>query len=251
MRTQSPLRANRVLAALPALVAEHLVPHLEPITMVPREVLYQPNGAIPYVYFPLTTVTSLVVRMQDGQISEVATVGNEGMVGLPTFLGAQTFSGQAFTQVPGEAMRMTTAAFQQEVRRADAFHTVLHLYTQGLFTQISQSAACNLLHTIDQRCARWLLMTQDRVGADQFPLTQEFLGQMLGVRRAGVSEVASRFQREGLIQYSRGSMQVINRDGLQAIACECYLIIQQAYDHLLPATREDSGSSRDKQDPTR
>ena len=231
-------RTNRVLAALPREVSGRLVSQLEPISLTLKQVQYQPNGDIPYVYFPLTTVTSLVVRMQDGQVAEVATVGKEGMVGLPVFLGAQTFSGQAFTQVSGEAVRMTASSFKQEVQRGGALHEVLHLYTQALFTQISQSAACNRLHSIDQRCARWLLMTQDRVGTEQFSLTQEFLAQMLGVRRAGVSEVASRLQKERLIQYSRGNISVINRSGLEATACECYALIKQEYDRLLPETRE-------------
>jgi CRP-like cAMP-binding protein len=215
-------------------VYEQFVPELEPVSMTLKQVFYQPNGDIPYVYFPLSTVASLVVKMQDGQIVEVATVGNEGMVGLPVFLGARTFSGQAFTQVAGEAVRMPSTLFRSEVGRLSSLHEVLHHYTQALFTQISQSAACNRLHSVDQRCARWLLMTEDRVGAEQFPLTQEFLSQMLGVRRAGVSEVASRLQREGLIQYSRGIIKVVNRPGLEAAACECYAIVKQAYDHLLP-----------------
>ena len=227
-------RINRVLAALPALVYEQLVPELEPVSLALKQMLYQPNGDISHVYFPFTTITSLVVVMQDGQIAEVATVGNEGMVGLPIFLGAQTFPGQAFTQVPGEAVRMAKAVFQNEVERWSSLHEVLHLYTQGLLTQVAQSAACNRLHNIDQRCARWLLMIADRVGAEQFSLTQEFLAQMLGVRRAGVSEVASRLQRAELIQYSRGVIKVINRSGLEAASCECYSIIKQEYDRLLP-----------------
>jgi CRP-like cAMP-binding protein len=223
-----------VLAALPATVYAHLVPQFERIQLATRDILYQPNGVIPHVYFPLNSVASLVVHMQDGQAVEVATVGNEGMVGLPAFLGATVFPGQAYAQVPGETERMQTGTFQHEVRREGALHEVLHLYTQALFTQISQSAACNRLHSIDQRCARWLLMTRDRVRADQFPLTQNFLAQMLGVRRAGVSEVASRLQKQGLIQYRRGIIQVVNRSGLEAVACECYAIIKHVYDRLLP-----------------
>jgi CRP-like cAMP-binding protein len=234
---QEPIRTNRVLAALPDPVYKQLVPELEPITLALKQILYRSNGDMPYVYFPLSTVTSLVVKMQDGQVAEVATVGNEGMVGLPVFLGSKTFSGQAFTQVPGEAMRMQSAVFQKEVSREGSLHEVLHLYTQALFMQISQSAACNRLHSIDQRCARWLLMTRDRVRSEQFLLTQEFLAQMLGVRRAGVSEVASRLQRQELIQYNHGIIQIINQSGLEAVACECYAIIKQEYDRLMPEAR--------------
>lgn len=203
-------RANRILALLPDSEYEHLVSLLEPVSLALKEILYQPNGAIPYVYFPLNMVTSLVIKMQDGQVVEAATVGKEGMVGLPIFLGAQTFAGQAFTQIPGEAMRLQADIFKEEVAHGGSLHNALHHYTQALFTQVAQSAACNRIHTIDQRCARWLLMTHDRVEADQFPLTQEFLSEMLGVRRASVSEVASRLQKEGLIQYSRGEIAIVS-----------------------------------------
>lgn len=233
---QQRAQTNRVLAALPEPVYRRLIPSLEPVTMEIKQILYQPSGDIPYVYFPLNTVTSLVIRMQDGQTAEVATVGKEGMVGLPVFLGAEFFAGQAFTQIPGDALRMQTAVFKEEIAHGDSLHDVLHRYTQALFTQVAQSAACNRLHGIDQRCARWLLMSQDRVGAEQFQLTQEFLAQMLGVRRASVSEVAGRLQREGLIQYSRGIITVVNRPGLEATACECYAIIEGEYDSLLPRT---------------
>ena len=203
-------RANRILALLPDSEYEHLVSLLEPVSLALKEILYQPNGAIPYVYFPLNMVTSLVIKMQDGQVVEAATVGKEGMVGLPIFLGAQTFAGQAFTQIPGEAMRLQADIFKEEVAHGGSLHNALHHYTQALFTQVAQSAACNRIHTIDQRCARWLLMTHDRVEADQFSLTQEFLSEMLGVRRASVSEVASRLQKEGLIQYSRGEIAIVS-----------------------------------------
>ena len=226
--------ANRVLAALPGAVYERLVPELQPVQLSLKQILYQPNGAMPHVYFPLSAVTSLIVSMQDGQAAEVATVGNEGMVGLPVFLGAQTFSGQAFTQLPGEALRMPSAVFKEEVSRDGSLHEVLRRYTQALFMQVAQSAACNRLHSIGQRCARWLLMAQDRAGAEQFPLTQEFLAQMLGVRRASVSEVTSRLQRQQLLRYSRGIITVVNRAGLEGVACACYAIIKREYDRLLP-----------------
>jgi CRP-like cAMP-binding protein len=203
--------------------------------MALKQILYQSNGAIPYVYFPLTMVASLVISMQDGQTVEVATVGNEGMVGLPAFLGAESFPGQAFTQIAGEAVRMQTAVLRGKASLGSPLHDVLHRYTQALFTQVAQSAACNRLHSIGQRCARWLLMTEDRVRADQFPLTQEFLAQMLGVRRAGVSEAASNLQKAELIQYSRGVITVLDRAGLEAAACECYAIVKQEYDRLLTA----------------
>lgn len=224
---------NRLLALLPGEAYKRLAPSLEIVPLRIKQILYAPNAPIPYVYFPLHTVLSLIVLLQDGQAVEVATIGNEGMVGLPVFLGAETISGQAFTQIPGEAVRIEAKAFREEATRAGPLQDVMRRYTQAMFTQISQSVACNHFHKIDQRCARWLLMTEDRVGQDQFPLTQEFLSLMLGTRRAGVSEAASRLQKEGLIQYSRGVITVLDRQGLEMASCECYEIIKQEYERLL------------------
>jgi CRP-like cAMP-binding protein len=224
---------NRLLAALPAEVYDQLVPSLELVSLTLKQMLYQPNSAIPYVYFPLNAVASLVTVMQDGQSVEVATIGNEGVVGVPVFLGAETISGEAFTQIPGEAMRMRAEVFRDEAIRTGPLQDLMLRYTQTLFTQIAQSVACNRLHSIEQRCARWLLMSQDRVRADQFPLTQEFISQMLGVRRAGVSEVASQLQKIGLIQYNRGIITILNRQGLEEVSCECYAVIKQEYNRLL------------------
>jgi CRP-like cAMP-binding protein len=226
-------RDNRLLAALPTEVYDQFVPSLELVSLTLKQLLYQPNRAIPYVYFPLTAVASLVTLMQDGQKVEVSTVGNEGMVGLPVFLGAETISAEAFTQIAGQAMRMSAVVFRGHALQPGPLQNLLLLYTQALFTQMAQSLACNSLHRIEQRCARWLLMSQDRVRSAQFPLTQEFLAQMLGVRRAGVSEVASRLQQEGLIQYTRGIITILNRAGLEAASCECYATIKQEYDRVL------------------
>jgi CRP-like cAMP-binding protein len=226
-------RDNRLLAALPAEVYDQFVPSLERVSLTLKQMLYQPNHAIAYVYFPLTAVASLVTLMQDGQKVEVATIGNEGMVGLPVFLGAESISAEAFIQIPGEATRMSAVVFRGHALQPGPLQNLLLLYTQALFTQMAQSLACNSLHRIEQRCARWLLMSQDRVRSAQLPLTQEFLAQMLGVRRAGVSEVASRLQQEGLIQYTRGLITILNRAGLEAASCECYATIKQEYDRVL------------------
>jgi CRP-like cAMP-binding protein len=229
---QHPLK-NRLLAVLPPEVYDHLVPSLELVLLTLKQTLYQPKSAIPYVYFPLNMVTSLVTILQDGVAIEVATIGNEGMVGLPVFLGAETISGEAFVQIPGEAVRMRAEVFRDEATQRGPLQDLLLQYTQTLFTQIAQSVACNRFHSIEQRCARWLLMTHDRVRAAQFALTQEFLSEMLGVRRAGVSEVASRLQEAGLIKYSRGIITILNRSGLEEVSCECYAVIKQEYDRLL------------------
>lgn len=230
-----PQRAldNHLLALLPEEVYEQLVPSLEIVSLSLKEILYQPDGAIPYVCFPLNAVVSLVIVMHDGQKVEITTVGNEGMIGLPVFLGSETFAGQAFVQVSGDVARMSSSVFKDEVMRNPVLQDIMNRYTQALFTQVAQSVACNRLHSIEQRCARWLLMTQDRVNSEQFPLTQEFLAQMLGVRRASVSEVAGRLQKAGLIQYSRGIITILNRPGLEGVACECYAIIKQEYERLL------------------
>ena len=224
---------NRLLEMLPEEYLERLRPHLELVTLDLRQNLYKPNEPIADVYFPISGVCSLVINMDDGAIVEVATVGNEGMVGLPVFLGAGMIPGEAFAQVAGQSFRLSADRLRQEVRNGGPFHDVLHRYTQALLNQISQSAACNRAHSIEQRCARWLLMTHDRVGGDDFLLTQEFLGQMLGVRRASVSEVASALQASGAIRYSRGIITVTDREGLERAACNCYRIVRDEYDRLL------------------
>jgi CRP-like cAMP-binding protein len=232
-----PLR-NRLFADLPPEEGAQLRPHLERVALGVKEVIYEPNQPIPYIYFPETGVTSILVIMVDGKASEVGLVGHEGMLGLPVFLGAETSPGQSFSQVPGESLRMAAPVFTEMIPRAGTLTRRLQRYTQALFTQVSQSAACNNLHAIEQRCCRWLLMTHDRVGGDEFVLTHEFLAAMLGVRRASVSAVAATLQRAGLIRYHRGRMTIVNRPGLEAAACECYRIITAEYDRLLRPSAE-------------
>lgn len=224
---------NRLLAALPLEEYSRLLPNLETVPLEFKQVLYEPNQLIDYVYFPNHGVISVLNIMEDGQAVEVATVGNEGMIGLPVFLGADKSLQQAFAQIPGDAMRMRVDVFKDKVTPGSSLHHLLQRYTQVLFNQVAQSAACNRLHSIEERCSRWLLMTQDRVGKDQFPLTQEFLSQMLGVRRASVTVVSGILQKAGLIQYTRGKITILDRVGLEAASCECYSIIKAEYDHLL------------------
>ena len=229
----SSSQTNHLLNSLPPEVYAALLPSLEKISLPLKEVLYDVNAPIPYVYFPLTGVNSLLTVMQDGTAIEVATVGNEGMVGLPVFLGGDAIPGKAIAQVPGDVLRMPSDVFRVAVGRYEPLRDILDLYTQALFVLVSQSVACNRVHVIEQRCARWLLMTQDRVGNAYFDLTQEFLSQMLGVRRASVSEVASTLQQEGLISYSRGEITVLNRQGLEARSCECYWIVRREFERSL------------------
>jgi CRP-like cAMP-binding protein len=220
---------NRLLAALPPAEYARLAPHLETVALTLKQVLYAPDAPITHVYFPTEGVVSLVHGTAGGQTVEVATVGNEGMVGLPVFLGLESTPGQAFVQIVGAAQRMPAATFRREVQVGTPLHALLHRYTQALMVQMAQNIACNRLHPITARCARWLAMTRDRVMSNTFELTQEFLGQMLGTRRAAVGEAASALQEAGLIRYVRGAITVLDRAGLEAAACECYAIIRAQY----------------------
>lgn len=224
---------NRLLAALPTEEYQRLLPKLETVPLNFKQILYDINEPIEYVYFPNNAVASLLTIMENGDAVEVGTVGNEGMVGLPVFLGADRIPGQAFAQVPGDGMRMRADVFKREVVQGTPLFNLLQRYTQALFNQISQSAACNRLHSIEERLCRWLLMTHDRVGEDYFPLTHEFLGQMLGVRRAGVSVAAAILQKAGYIRYSRGKITILDRAGMEDSACECYRIVKAEFDRLL------------------
>lgn len=227
-----PSRANRILRALPATEYKRLSPCLETVPLTVRQVIYEQNAPIEYVYFPIDSVVSEVAKMKNGALAEVTTIGKEGMVGMPVFLEIDRTSLAAFTQVAGQAARMKANDFRAEMKRRGPLRKILLRYTQGLLVQIAQSGACNHLHSPRQRCARWLLMTHDRVGRDEFMLTQEFLGQMLGVRRATVSEIASALQQDGSILYSRGRITVVDRRGLEAASCECYGVICAEHDRV-------------------
>ncbi len=228
---------NRLLVALPPEDYQALRPRLAMVALAARQQLHEPGTHIDYVYFPVDGVLSLVTTMQDGVAVEIATVGNEGMVGLPVFLGVGASPVRTFCQVPGHAQRMEAEAFRAAVTAHPSLHDLLHRYTQAVINQIAQSAACNRIHSIEQRCARWLLMTHDRVMVDQFPLTHEFLAQMLGVRRATVTETAGRLQQAGLITYRQREMTIRDRAGLEAAACECYGAIREEYQRLLGIPR--------------
>lgn len=231
--SDTPHVRNRVLAALPPEELDLLRPHLEPVELRLRQVLMEPNRPLEHVYFVEEGVVSIVGLMGDGSAIETATVGNEGMVGLPVFLGAGSMAGQAFVQVPGRGYRVAARALREALARGGALPRLLGRYTQALITFLSQASACNRKHVVDERCARWLLLTHDRVDGDTFDLTHLFFSQMLGVRRASVSECASRMQAAGLIGYSRGRMTVLDRPGLEAAACECYGIIRSEFARLL------------------
>jgi CRP-like cAMP-binding protein len=230
-----PPGENHLLASLPAETRGRLQPHLEPLALTFGQELYRPNELIEHVYFPCSGVCSLVITLESGLVVEVATVGNEGMVGVPVFLGGGSIPARALCQVVGQVLRLPADVLRLQTAEQGPLHDVLQRYTQGLITQISQSAVCNRAHSIDERCARWLLMTHDRVGRDRFDLKQEFLAQMLGVRRAGVSAAASILQRAGYIRYSRGVITITDRSGLESASCQCYRIVRDEFERLLPA----------------
>jgi CRP-like cAMP-binding protein len=226
---------NRILAALSPAAREALLPHMERVSLKMKELLYDMDQPIIRAYFPLSGVMSMVSTTDNGNTVEVATIGNEGVIGLPLFLRSDSIPLKTFAQIPGESLAMKARDFQEAVRNVNGeLNEVLHRYTLALFNQIAQHAACSGMHSIEERCARWLLMTHDRVGQDEFPLTQEFLAQMLGVRRASVTVAAGMLQKAGLITYARGVITILNREGLEAASCEHYGLIKKEYDRLLP-----------------
>lgn len=224
---------NRIVAALPREEYKRLLPYLEPVSLSFKKYLYQSQALIEHVYFPNSGVVSMLNVMEDGGTVEIATVGNEGMVGIPVLLGADCAPAETLVQVPGDAMRMKADVFKSQVIPGSSPHNLLLRYTQALMSHLSQSVACNRLHSVEERCCRWLLQTRERVSSDEFPITQEFLAQMLGVRRASVSEVAAILQKAGLIRYQRGKMKIIDQKSLESGSCECYHLIKQEYARLL------------------
>ncbi len=226
-------RVNRLLAALPDSEYERLVPHLKLVSLPTRQVLYEPGELITHIYFPEYAVVSIVTPMEDGSTVEVGIVSNEGMVGLPVILGGKTTTTKAFVQIPGAGFQMDADVFRSEFNRGEALQSLLLRYVQAIYTETSQAAACNRLHTLEERLARWLLTVSNRRQSDDFPLTQEFIAQMLGVRRSGVTVAASTLSRAGMIRYNRGQISILNRETLEATACECYQVIQNEFDRLL------------------
>ena len=226
------VRDNAVLAVLPDdeladVVARGRLQHVDA-----RAAVYESGALIDHVQFPVTAVFSFVVVIDGEPAVEVGTIGREGMVGLPLFLGATTSPNAAFCQVPGRTLRLDAGDFRQLLSADGALQRQLHRFVQATMVQLSQNVACNRLHPTRQRACRWLLMTEDRVGSPKFGLTHEFLAQMLGVRRATVSEAASSLQADGLIRYARGVVEIVDRPGLETAACPCYDTIRRAFDTL-------------------
>ena len=224
--SKSPPIANQLLAALPKKDYQRLQPHLEEVPLVFEEILYQPNVLLSDVYFPNSGIVSLLAGVNERSTLEVGLVGNEGVVGLSVFMGVNSSLNRAVVQGAGSAMKMKATAFRKMSNHGGVLQRLLQRYSHSVLTQITQSAVCNQFHSVDARLARWLLMTHDRMGDDEFQLTQEFLSNMLGVRREGVSRAAGDLQKRKLIRYSRGRLKVLDRAGLEATSCGCYEIIK-------------------------
>jgi CRP-like cAMP-binding protein len=224
--SKSPPIANQLLAALPKKDYQALQGHLEEIPLVFEEILYRPSSLICDVYFPNSGIVSLIAGDNERSTLEVGLVGNEGMVGLSVFLGVGSSMNRAVVQGAGSAMKMKATAFRKMSNHGGVLQRVLQRYSHSVLTQITQAAVCNQFHSLDARLARWLLMTHDRMAEDEFQITQDFLSNMLGVRREGVSLAAGDLQKRKLIRYSRGRLTVLDRAGLEATSCSCYEIIK-------------------------
>jgi CRP-like cAMP-binding protein len=224
---------NNILASLPAEDFQRLSPHLEPVELRLGQVLYEAGGKIDYVYFPLNSMVSLVSQLSDGSSIEIGVAGYEGMVGIYAVLGVDKTPHEGMVQIPGDALRVKTSVVVDEFKRGGALHDLLLRYLQMLLLQTSQIAACNRLHTIGERLARWLLMSRDRCVCDELPFTHDFLAIMLGIRRAGVTEAAIILQTEEFIRYRRGQITILDRAGLEDFSCECYRIVKDEFDRLI------------------
>lgn len=221
---------NRLLAALPAEEYARIIGEFEPVELSVRQVIWKPDAPIRAVYFPRSCVCSLLTPLTDEMAVEAATVGKEGLAGTPVVLGVPSSSALAVAQVAGEALRVDAQQVREWMREEGALSSLLLRYAQAMIDQTSQSVACNRRHEMEERCARWLLMTHDRVGSDVFMLTHEFLASMLGVRRASVTVAAGMLQKAGIIRYSRGRITVLDRAALEAASCECYRLVRDRYE---------------------
>ena len=227
-------RQNHLLAALPAEEYARLLPDLEWVATPLGHVLYEPGVKMRHVYFPTTSIVSLLYVMEDGASAEIAVVGNEGVVGVSLFMGGESTTSRAVVQSDGHAYRLKAQLLKDEFFRAGPMQRLLLRYTQALLTQMAQTAVCNRHHSLDQQFCRWLLLSLDRLSSNELVMTQELIANMLGVRREGVTEAAGNVQRAGLITYNRGRITVLDRTGLEARACECYAVVKKEFDRLLP-----------------
>jgi CRP-like cAMP-binding protein len=226
-------KQNRLLAELPAEEYERLAPHLELVPMLLGETLYEPGGLLQHVYFPTTSIVSLLYVVESGMSAEIAGVGNEGIVGISLFMGGNTTPSSAVVQTGGHGFRLKAALLKAEFRRFGPTMQLLLRYAQALITHMTQTAVCNRHHSIDQQLCRWLLLTIDRLPSNEFVMTQEMVANALGVRRESITEAAGKLQHSGVIHYRRGHISVLKRSGLEAGACECYAVVKKEFGRLL------------------
>ena len=233
MATPHNPKSNHLLASLPDAEWQRWLPHLEYVDMPLGQVLYESGSTLSHVYFPTTSIVSLLYVMESGASAEIAVVGNEGIVGISLFMGGETTPSRALVQSAGQGYRLTSQMIKEEFKRPPVLHLLLR-YTQALITQMSQTAVCNRHHSLDQQLCRWLLLSLDRLQGNELVMTQELIANMLGVRREGVTEAALKLQKAGLIEYARGHIKVLDRLTLEQRCCECYAVVKTEYDRLLP-----------------
>jgi CRP-like cAMP-binding protein len=226
--------SNHLLAALPTTEWQRWQSQLELVDLRLGQVLYESGGKMSYVYFPIDAIVSLLTVLEDGDSAEIAVVGNEGIVGVSLFMGGETTPSRAVVQSAGKSVRLSAHVLKKEFSISPAVMHLLLRYTQALITQMTQTAACNRHHSLDEQLCRWLLLSLDRLHGTHLVMTQELIANMLGVRREGVTEAAGRLQRAGLISYTRGKINVLDRAGLEQRSCECYAVVKKEYDRLLP-----------------
>ncbi len=229
-------RANHLLAVLPEAEWLRLAPHLMLTELPLGHVVYESGDQLGHVYFPTTSIVSLLYVMEDGASAEIAIVGNEGIVGIALFMGGETTPSRAIVQSAGHGYRLSAKVLKQEFTRGGPIQHLLLRYTQALITQMAQTAVCNRHHSIEQQLCRWLLLSIDRLPSNELTMTQELISNMLGVRRSGVTEAALKLQNAGLIRYSHGHIAVLDRPALEKHACECYAVVKREFDRLLPDT---------------
>jgi CRP-like cAMP-binding protein len=234
MATNLEPTLNQLIAALPHAERQRWLPQLEWVQMPLGQVLYESGGMLTHVYFPTSSIVSLLYVMENGASAEIAVVGNEGIVGVSLFMGGGSTPSRAVVQSAGQGYRLDAQAMKDEFDRAGPVLHLLLRYTQALITQMAQTAVCNRHHSLDQQLCRWLLLSLDRLPGNQLVMTQELIANMLGVRREGVTEAALKLQKSDLIRYTRGRITVLDRKGLEKRTCECYAVVKKEYDRLLP-----------------
>jgi CRP-like cAMP-binding protein len=227
-------KSNRLLAALPEATYQALVPSLESTSLPLGMVLYESGGVQGHVYFPTSSIVSLLYLLEDGSSAEIAVTGCEGLVGIALFMGGETTPSRAVVQSAGRGFRVKAAALKKHFEIGGALQLLLLRFTQALITQMTQTAVCNRHHSVDQQLCRWLLLSLDRLPANELVMTQELIANMLGVRREGVTEAAGKLQADGMIEYRRGRITVLDRTKLESRVCECYAVVKNEYDRLLP-----------------